>query len=103
MLRTCSSAERRVVLFVLDPKTTAFVESGCALIVGTVSGDGEPHAARGWGATVVDRAGELRLLLPDNDPVMLDDLATTRRIAFTAANVRTFSSRQFKGEVVGSF
>jgi len=29
---------------VLDPETTAFVESGCALIVGTVAADGEPHA-----------------------------------------------------------
>ena len=53
-----------------DPATKEFLESGNALIVATVSADGEPHASRGWGLTVLpgdDR--HMRLLLSVDDLV----------------------------------
>jgi hypothetical protein len=83
---------------VFGPETTSFLESGCALIVGTVAPDGEPYACRGWGLTVLtpDRT-EMRLLLDAEDDNTLNRLETTGLIAITAANVRTFRSIQLKG------
>ena len=52
-----------------DPETRAFLESGCGLLVATVSADGAPHAARGWGLDVLDVGppARLRLLLDADD------------------------------------
>jgi hypothetical protein len=86
---------------VLSPETTAFVEGGAALIVGTVSADGVPTATRGWGLTVLSaETGACRLLLDSNAEHALANLAATRSIAVTCADVATFYSVQLKGEIV---
>lgn len=86
----------------LDPDSVALVEGGCALIVATVGADGAPLATRGWGLTVLD--GEplrVRLLLNADEHGALANLASTRAIAVTAADVPTLRSVQLKGRVVG--
>jgi len=87
---------------VFGPETTTFFESGCALIVGTVASDGEPHATRGWGLTILD-AGRtrLRLLLDRADETTFAFLRDTGKVAITACNVRTARSIQLKGTVDG--
>jgi hypothetical protein len=86
---------------VFDPETTAFLESGCALIVGAVGPGGEPHATRGWGLTIEDRAaGRVRLLLDPADATGIEYLHATGAIAITAADVPTLRSMQIKGRVV---
>jgi hypothetical protein len=84
---------------VLSPDLCAFLQSGCALIVGTVDAAGEPCGSRAWGCQVVDPAGELRVLLPSDDATALANLATTQRIALTAADPLTLRSAQLKGRV----
>ena len=81
-----------------EPETAAFVESGSALLVGTVSADGQPHAGRGWGADVLE-GGRVRVLLDAADTVALDNIAATSVIAVTATSVRTLHSVQMKGTV----
>jgi hypothetical protein len=83
---------------VFEPETVEFLESGCALIVGTVDAGGAPHATRGWSAMVLDPgAARLRLGLGALDTVALDNLEATGRIAVTGANVHTLRSLQMKG------
>lgn len=80
------------------PDTTAFVETGPALIVGTVGADGVPHATRGWGLTVLDpEAGEIRLLLDADDARARTNLTEAGAIAITATDVPTLRSLQMKG------
>ncbi len=84
----------------LTPEATAFLEGGCSLIVGTVGVDGEPTATRGWGLTVLSRErGECRLLLDAAAIRALEDLAGTRVVAVTAADVPTLRSMQLKGKL----
>lgn len=80
-----------------DSELATFLESGCALIVATVSGEGEPYATRGWGLTVLDHRGSARLLVAAGDTRLTTDLADGGRIAVTAADVRTLRSVQLKG------
>ena len=83
------------------PETTAFVEGGSALIVGSVALDGAPAATRGWGLTILDpENGEARLLLDADDEVSLGNLRVTGAIAITATDVPTLRSLQMKGRVV---
>jgi hypothetical protein len=83
------------------PETTAFVETGPALIVGTVGADAVPHATRGWGLTVLDAGiGEIRLLLDADDDQARANLAETGAIAITATDVPTLRSLQMKGTCV---
>jgi hypothetical protein len=87
---------------VFDRTTIEFLEGGCALIVGTVLPDGEPHARRGWGLTVLSAEtanGRLLLATEVTDPA---DLATGSAIAITAADVATLRSVQLKGRVLGT-
>jgi hypothetical protein len=86
----------------LDDETRAFVESGCALVLGTVDPGGAPCAGRGWGVTVGDEAGRLRLVLDADDTVTLHNVTAGAPIAVTAASIRTLASVQFKGRVVGT-
>jgi len=89
---------------VFDDETTAFLMSGCALIIGTVRADGEPHAGRGWGLDVVVDAGdraEVRLLLDADDLTTIELAAADGAMAITAANVRTLRSVQMKGRSLG--
>ena len=80
------------------PDTTAFLEGGCSLIVGTVGATGEPTAARGWGMTVLSRTrGDCRLLLDADATQTHADLRSTGVIAVTGADVPTLWSLQVKG------
>jgi hypothetical protein len=92
---------------VIGAETVAFLEGGCALIVGTVAADGEPRANRGWGITVLSGSDAddvadvaIRLVLDAGDPVLRQNLETTGRIAVTAGNVQTLHSTQLKGRAV---
>ena len=86
----------------LEPETAAFLETGCALIVGTVATDGEPLAARGWGLTVLDPSRvTVRLLLDVADITTIEHLAAGGAVAVTSADVRTLRSVQMKGRARG--
>jgi hypothetical protein len=84
---------------VLDPEIVAFLESGCALIVGTVARDGTPYATRAWGLSIVGRDDPVtvRLLLDAADAVTIDHLRDRGLVAITATSVPTLRSRQLKG------
>jgi hypothetical protein len=85
---------------VIDEALRSFLERGCAIIVGTASTDGTPHAQRAWGCAVVDRT-TVRVMLDASDDVLRADLTETGRIAVTSADVRNLRSVQLKGRVVG--
>jgi hypothetical protein len=84
---------------VIDEDLRSFLERGCAMVVGTASPDGEPHAQRGWGCSVVDPS-TLRVMLDSSDPVLRAHLDAGGLIAVTSADVRTLRSVQLKGRVV---
>lgn len=85
----------------IGPNDRELLEAGCALIIGTVDGKGMPHATRGWGLDVLDPAeGRVRIVLPGDDPVMLDNLHATSRLAVTGTNIPTLRSIQAKGHVL---
>jgi hypothetical protein len=85
---------------VLSPETAALLEGGCALIVGSADRDKVPHAARGWGITVLSRDPiELRLLVDAHDPIALANLVPEAKIAITGGDVATLHSIQLKGTV----
>lgn len=86
-----------------DTEITAFLESGCALIVGTVAADGEPHVGRGWGLDVIASGDtpRLRLLLDADDTSSIEHAAEGGAIAVTATSVRTLRSVQLKGRSLG--
>jgi Pyridoxamine 5'-phosphate oxidase len=88
---------------VFDPETRAFLESGCGLLVATVSADGEPHASRGWGLDVVELGSPtvVRVVLDADDERTLEHVAAGGAIAITAANVLTLRSLQLKGRADG--
>jgi hypothetical protein len=86
---------------VFDIETTAFLESGCALLVGTVSPLGEPHAGRAWGLDVLsDEPLRVRVLLDVEDVTTVEHAASGGAIAVTATSVRTLHSVQLKGRVI---
>lgn len=82
----------------IDQALTAFLERGCAMVIGTVSSDGVPHAQRGWGCSVTGPT-TLRLLVDSSDPVLLEHVGSGGRIAVTSADVRDLRSVQIKGRV----
>ena len=85
-----------------EPETAAFLEGGCAWIVGTVSADGAPYASRGWGADVLDGPEtRLRLILDADDAVTLGNLTPGAPVALTATDVPTLHSLQVKGRAMG--
>ena len=92
----------------LQPETVSFLESGCALIVGTLRPDGTPHAQRAWGLDVLtdapdgtapplDAVAVVRLLVADDDP---HPPVPASPIAITGTHVLTFRSLQLKGDVL---
>ena len=82
----------------IDPHTKAVLEGGSALIVGTVDAGGQPHATRAWGLEVGDTvAGRVRIVLPGDDPVTVENLRATGRLALNATDVPTLESIQAKG------
>jgi hypothetical protein len=85
---------------VFTAETTAFLEGGCSLVIGSVGADGAPTASRGWGLTMLSRErGECRLLLDAAAERFIDNLHRTGVIAVTAADVPTLRSIQLKGVV----
>jgi hypothetical protein len=88
---------------VFDEEITAFLESGCSLIVGTVAADGEPHAGRAWGLSVTHAEDQpsLRVLLDVDDVTTVEHAAAGGAIAITATSVRTLRSVQLKGRTLG--
>jgi hypothetical protein len=88
--------------YVFDAETVAFLEGGCALIIGTVEPGGKPRSARGWGLTLLDgEARRARLLLDAEDDITIANAAGGGAIAVTAADVLTLRSIQLKGRSVG--
>jgi len=82
----------------IDPATVEFLESGCALLVGTATPDGEPVAGRGWGCRVVEAAPlRLRVLLGEDDVRGIEHARAGDLVAVTATSVRTLRSVQVKG------
>lgn len=85
----------------LSAETKEFLESGCALIVATVSGENEPFASRAWGLDVLDdEEDRVRLLLEAEGGQAVANLRETGMIAVTAANVPTLHSMQLKGRAL---
>jgi hypothetical protein len=86
---------------VIDVAVRAFMESGCALLIGTVDCAGMPHASRGWGLDVEDPvAGRVRIVLAGDDPVTVANLRSTGRLAVTGTDIATLRSVQAKGHVL---
>jgi hypothetical protein len=87
---------------VLDAADVAFLEGGCALIVGTVSPDGEPFVTRAWGLDIDVGHEPLtgRLLLAAEDTRAVELLEDGGRVAFTGTDVPTLRSLQVKGRGV---
>lgn len=84
----------------IDEALRVFLERGCAMVVGTASSDGVPHAQRGWGCSVTGPT-TMRVLLDDSDDVLRQHLGAGSRIAVTSADVRTLRSVQLKGRISG--
>jgi predicted pyridoxine 5'-phosphate oxidase superfamily flavin-nucleotide-binding protein len=85
---------------VFDPETSAFLETGCALVVGTVTADGAPYAARAWGADPIGGGSDVRVLLDALDVATIGNVEGGGRVAVTATSVRYFTSVQMKGHAV---
>lgn len=82
----------------LGVEATAFLQTGCAIVVGTLGPDGAPHASRGWGLSAESLDPEtLRLLVSADDPTTISHLAAGGAVAVTGADVRTLYSIQVKG------
>lgn len=84
-----------------DDAMTAFLEGGCALLVGTVDPDGAPHASRAWGLRVVAGGPRVRLLVAAEDHATRANLDDGGRVAITATDVPTLYSVQLKGRALG--
>jgi hypothetical protein len=83
---------------VVEGAAAEVLAGGCALIVGIVSDDRVPYAARGWGLTVLPgQPSRVRLVLSRDDGSRLRNDSDTRAIAVTAADIRTFHAIQLKG------
>ena len=77
------------------------LESGCALLIGTVDSAGIPHASRCWGLDLEDPAtGRVRIVLSADDPVTSANLQSTGRLAVTGTDIGTLRSVQGKGRVL---
>lgn len=86
-----------------EPETVKFLESGCALVVGSVDADRAPHATRGWGLTVVSQEPPtVRLLLDALETDAIDNVRSTGALAITGTRVPTLHSMQLKGQVVAT-
>jgi hypothetical protein len=94
---------------VTTPDLSRSLRAGCTVVVGTVSSDGEPRAARAWGLTVVEGAtgadadpgapGLVRILVDADDAALQRELAAGRAVAVTTVEPGTMVSLQLKGRV----
>jgi hypothetical protein len=93
---------------VFDEATVAFLHSGCALIIGTVDADGQPHAGRGWGLDLLPpedprtpgAGAAAHLVIDADDTVTIANLVAGGAVAVTATSVRTLHSLQMKGRAI---
>lgn len=85
----------------IDAALSAFLESGCSTIVGTVTPSGEPYATRGWGTEVLSGdPPRIRVLVGAGAFSAIGRHSgdgATFAIAVTGADVRTLRSVQLKG------
>ena len=87
----------------LDASTAAFLETGCGMLVGRATEDGEPVATRGWGCTVLENAPDqvrLRVLLSLDDERGHSLARPGDQVAVTATSVSTLRSVQVKGAIL---
>ncbi len=82
----------------IDDAVRDHLEAGVAIIVGTASPNGRPHASRGYGAVAIDDR-HLRVFLDASDAAAIENARTTRRVAVTTGDNHTFQSLQCKGTV----
>ena len=76
------------------------IGAGTSLVVGTVSRDAEPRAARAWASSVVATEPlRVRVLMSADDPEAVANLETGN-VSLTGADVPTLQSAQLKGTVV---
>ena len=84
-----------------DRSTAEFLDGGRALIMGTVSRDGQPRAMRCWGATVLAGGPALRVVIDAAEAASIEHCAAGGPIALTATDVPTLRSLQLKGRAAG--
>jgi hypothetical protein len=82
----------------LDDATRDLVQGGSVLIIGATDAEGAPLVARAWGCEI-GADDEVSLWLAGGDPVLAAAVMPGGLLAFTATDVRTLRSRQFKGVV----
>jgi hypothetical protein len=86
---------------VFDAERATFLESGCALIVGSASPDGEPNVGRAWGITILPEPGQVRVLLDVEDDATVRNATAGGGVAVTGASIMTLRSVQLKGRALG--
>jgi hypothetical protein len=85
---------------VIHEDVVELLESGCALIVGTVDDAARPEATRAWGLQVLPDRAHVRVLVDGGATRAVANIGRPSRAAVTATDVRTFHSVQVKGDVV---
>lgn len=84
----------------IDDQLATLVEAGSAHLVGLVTDDGMPYAARGWGAVCDRSTNRVHVLLATVEVGEAGGPALVGSpIALTATDVRTLVSYQFKGRI----
>lgn len=85
----------------LSDELCQLLDAGPAMVVGSVSPDGEPDCIRAWGAEASADGTTIRLLFPEGTAATLVSNALSgSTIAFNFSNVTTYASYQAKGELV---
>ncbi len=85
---------------VIQTDIAELLESGCALIVGTVDAAAVPDATRGWGAQVLPDGVHVRVLVAADATTSLANLRSPGAVALTATDVSNYRSVQAKGTAV---
>jgi hypothetical protein len=102
---TCTRAAGKVDEQLMDVETAAFLEGGCALIIGTLSPERVPYATRGWSLKVLpdgpDGATRVRLLVDVDDLPVVGTSFRDGAVAVTGTDVPTLFSMQLKGRATG--
>jgi hypothetical protein len=76
------------------------IDAGVALVVGSVSAEGEPRVHRACAAWIVeDESNRLRFVVSGDDPELVEHLGSGA-VSLTSADVVTYRSAQFKGRPV---
>ena len=83
----------------LDRDVVSFLQSGCALIVGTVGVDGTPAASRAWGLDVDAEQRTARVLVSSADPLLRQHLVPSAKIAVSASSTVELRLMEIKGPI----